>query len=112
MAKYPLRWFEAVYEEMAEKGLGAVPVCRVERRRLLGVVLIYSPSSTHYFHNGSKYEFLKFCPNELLIHSALEEAVGKGSSDFSILWVRILMTLLCFDLRRNGVVNRWMLILM
>jgi len=43
-----------------------------------GAVVLYSTTSTHYFHNGSQAEFLKICPNELLIHHCLEEAVGKN----------------------------------
>ena len=85
MAKYPLRWFEAVYEEMAQRRLGAFLFAELNGTPIVGVVLIFSPSSTHYFHNGSKYEFLKFCPNELLIHSALEEAIEKGHRFFDFM---------------------------
>jgi len=85
MAKYPLRWFKAVYEEMVEKGLGAFLFAELNGTPIVGVVLIFSSSSTHYFHNGSKYEFLKFCPNELLIHSALEEAIEKGHRFFDFM---------------------------
>jgi hypothetical protein len=85
VAKYPLRWFEALYEFVTKKGLGAILIAELNEVAIAGVVLIYSPSSTHYFHNGSKYEFLKFCPNELLIHSALSEAVGKGHSFFDFM---------------------------
>jgi hypothetical protein len=85
MAKYPLRWFEAVYEEMVEKGLGAFVFAELEHEVIAGSVFIKSPTSIHYFHNGSKYEFLKFCPNELLIHSALEEAIEKGNPFFDFM---------------------------
>jgi len=85
MAKYPLRWFEALDEFATKKGFGAILVAELNGMPIAGVVLIYSSSSTHYFHNGSQYEFLKFCPNELLIHSALEEAVGKGNAFFDFM---------------------------
>jgi hypothetical protein len=85
MAKYPLRWFEAVYEEMVEKGWGAFLFAELEDEVIAGAVFITSTTSTHYFHNGSKYEFLKFCPNELLIHSALEEAIEKGHPLFDFM---------------------------
>jgi hypothetical protein len=85
MAKYPLQWFETLYEFVTKKGFGAILIAEQKEGAIAGVVLIYSPSSTHYFHNGSKYEFLKFCPNELLIHSALEEAVEKGNSFFDFM---------------------------
>ena len=85
MAKYPLQWFEAIHEIVGERGLGTILVAELDGTPIAGVVLIYSPSSTHYFHNGSKYEFLKFCPNELLIHFALEEAIEKGNSFFDFM---------------------------
>jgi lipid II:glycine glycyltransferase (peptidoglycan interpeptide bridge formation enzyme) len=85
MAKYPLHWFEAVYEELVEGGLGAFLFAELEHEAIAGAVLIKSSTSAHYFHNGSKYEFLKFCPNELLIHSALEEAIEKGNSFFDFM---------------------------
>jgi len=84
-AKYPLHWFETLYEFVTKKGSGAIRLAKLDGAAIAGMVLIYSPSSTHYFHNGSKYEFLKFCPNELLIHSALEEAVEKSNSFFDFM---------------------------
>jgi hypothetical protein len=85
MAKYPLRWFETIYEIVTKKGLGAILIAELNRVAIAGVVLIYSPSSTHYFHNGSEYEFLKFCPNELLVHSSLEKAIERGNSFFDFM---------------------------
>lgn len=85
MAKYPLHWFETLYEFVTRERSGAIQLAELDGEAIAGMVLIYSPSSTHYFHNGSVYEFLKFCPNELLIHSALEEAVGKSNSFFDFM---------------------------
>jgi serine/alanine adding enzyme len=85
MAKYSLQWFEAIYEIVTQKGLGAVLIAKLHDVAIAGVVLIYSPSSTHYFHNGSQYEFLKFCPNELLVHFSLEKAIEKGNSIFDFM---------------------------
>jgi hypothetical protein len=85
MAKYPLRWFEAIYEMVAQKGLGAILLAELDQMAIAGVVLIHSPSSTHYFHNGSQYEYLKFCPNELLVHFSLERAIEKGNSFFNFM---------------------------
>ena len=85
MAKYPLQWFEAIYEIVTLKGLGAVLIAELNGMAIAGVVLIYSPSSTHYFHNGSQYEFLKFCPNELLVHASIENAVERGIPSFDFM---------------------------
>jgi lipid II:glycine glycyltransferase (peptidoglycan interpeptide bridge formation enzyme) len=85
MAKYPLRWFEAIYEIMAKKGFGAILVAELNGSPIAGVVLVHSSSSTHYFHNGSRYESLKFCPNELLVHSSIENALEKKISFFDFM---------------------------
>jgi lipid II:glycine glycyltransferase (peptidoglycan interpeptide bridge formation enzyme) len=85
MAKYPLPWFEAIYEIVAKKGLGAILFAELNEVAIAGVVLIDSHSSTHYFHNGSQYEYLKFCPNELLVHFSLERAIEKGNSFFDFM---------------------------
>ena len=85
MAKYPYHWFETLYEIVTKKGLGAILIAELDEVAIAGVVLIYSASSTHYFHNGSQYEFLKFCPNELLVHFSLEKAIGRGNSFFDFM---------------------------
>jgi hypothetical protein len=85
MAKYPLHWFETLYEVVTKKGLGAILIAELNEVAIAGVVLIHSASSAHYFHNGSQYEFLKFCPNELLVHSSIENATERGSSFFDFM---------------------------
>ena len=78
MAKYPLRWFEILHGVLTERGMGRFLLAKANQIDVAGVVVLYSTTSTHYFHNGSQAEFLKICPNELLIHHCLEEAVGKN----------------------------------
>ena len=85
VAKYPSRWFEAICEEMAERGLGTFLLAELDKAAIAGAVLINSTTTTHYMHNGSRNEFFKFCPNELLVHSALEEAVERGNSYFDFM---------------------------
>ncbi len=97
-AKYPFRWFETLYELLGESRFATILLAELNNIAIAGVVLINSTTTTHYFHNGSQDEFLKFCPNELLVHSALEEAIergnsyfdfmGSGSNDLSLLWFK------------------------
>ena len=85
MAKYPFQWFEAISEEMGKKGIGIFRLAEFNQKAVAGAVFIHSSTSTHYFHNGSQYEFLKFCPNELLIHSSLEKAMEAGNTYFDFM---------------------------
>jgi lipid II:glycine glycyltransferase (peptidoglycan interpeptide bridge formation enzyme) len=85
MAKYPSKWFEALFQIVTKKGLGGILIAELNGVAIAGVVLIYSASSVHYFHNGSQYEFLKFCPNELLVHSSIELATERESSFFDFM---------------------------
>ncbi len=85
VAKYPFHWFEAIYEEMVKRQLSLFLFAELNQVAIAGVVLIGSPTSTHYFHNGSRYEFLKFCPNELLVHASLEKAIEQGHGIFDFM---------------------------
>ncbi len=85
MAKYPFRWFSALYEEMGKSGACIFLVAEREGTPIAGVVLIHSATTSHYFHNGSRQEFLKFCPNELLVHFSLEKAIEQGDSFFDFM---------------------------
>ena len=85
MAKYPFRWFEALYEEMAKRGSCDFLIAERDGTPIAGVVLIHSATTLHYFHNGSRPEFLKFCPNELLVHFSLEKAIEQGDSFFDFM---------------------------
>jgi hypothetical protein len=85
IAKYPFHWFETLHEKMVERQLGTLLFAELNQMAIAGVVLIHSTKTTHYFHNGSRPEFLKFCPNELLIHYSLEKAIEKGNSFFDFM---------------------------
>lgn len=83
--KYPSRWFQAIHKVITERGLGTFLFASLNQVMIAGVVLINSPTITHYFHNGSRYEFLKCCPNELLIHFSIKEAINRGDSCFDFM---------------------------
>jgi len=84
-AKYPLSWFETLCKVMAEKEIGTFLFAELNQVAIAGAVLVQSPTTTHYLHNGSVHDFLKYCPNELLIHSSLEMAIGRGDSWFDFM---------------------------
>jgi hypothetical protein len=84
-AKYPFEWFKTLCEGGPGKSLGTVRLAVLNQTALAGVVLVHSFSATHYFHNGSKGEYLKYCPNELLVHGSIEDAIDRGASFFDFM---------------------------
>ncbi|OGP73631.1 MAG: hypothetical protein A2W09_01650 [Deltaproteobacteria bacterium RBG_16_50_11] len=85
MAKYPFRWFETLYEEIVKRRSGDFLIAEWNGTPIAGVVLIHSSTTLHYFHNGSRPEFLRLCPNELLVHFSLEKAIEQGDSSFDFM---------------------------
>ena len=84
-AKYPYRWFRVLCEGGPGKSLGTIRFAVLDQRAIAGVVLVHSTTTTHYFHNGSRGESLKYCPNELLVDSSIEGAVDRKSSFFDFM---------------------------
>jgi len=84
IAKYPHRWFDALYEILIQQEKADVLFAIKDDEYAAGVVLIYSNSSIHYLHNGSSETYLENRPNDLIIdyiiHRGVEE--GKTTLDF------------------------------
>ena len=84
-AKYPFEWFRVLCEGGPGKSLGTIRFAVLDQRAIAGVVLVHSTTTTHYFHNGSRGESLKYCPNELLVHHSIEEAIERRTSYFDFM---------------------------
>ncbi len=84
--KYPLRWFRVVGDILVrDEGLADFLIAEKGGEAIAMICLIYSPSCVHYFHAGSRTEYLKLCPNDLLLGTALEEAATDGMSWFDFM---------------------------
>jgi len=85
MAKYPLRWFYALYEILIQKGIADILLAvRAEGGYAAGVVLVSSATSAHYLHNGSVEAYLENRPNDLLVDYIIRKGMeeGKTTLDF------------------------------
>jgi lipid II:glycine glycyltransferase (peptidoglycan interpeptide bridge formation enzyme) len=78
MAKYPLRWFDALYEIMIQKRRADIFFAVKDDEYTAGVVLIYSTTSNHYLHNGSVEAYLESRPNDLIVDYIIQKGVGDG----------------------------------
>ncbi len=83
-AKYPLRWFEALYRNLIGEKKTDFFFATKDNDYAAGVVLICSQSSDHYLHNGSKEAYLESRPNDLIVDYVIQKSVeeGKNTLDF------------------------------
>ena len=83
-AKYPLRWFDALYRNLIEQKTADFLFAMKNNEYAAGIVLIYSQSSDHYLHNGSAEAYLEDRPNDLIVDYVIQKGVeeGKTTLDF------------------------------
>jgi len=79
-AKYPLRWFNALYEILIQKGKADIFFAMKGDHYAAGVVLIYSSTSDHYLHNGSAEAHLESRPNDLIVDWIIHQGVKEGKT--------------------------------
>jgi hypothetical protein len=84
IAKYPLRWFEALYEILIQQKKADIFFAIKDDEYIAGVVLIYSTTTYHYLHNGSMEAYLESRPNDLIVDYIIQKgaAEGKRTLDF------------------------------
>ena len=84
MAKYPLRWFDALYEILIRQKKADFLFAIKGDEYAAGVALIYSSNSNHYLHNGSAEAYLESRPNDLIVDYIIQKGVeeGKATLDF------------------------------
>jgi serine/alanine adding enzyme len=76
MAKYPRQWFHAVFEMLIHERKGDILFAIKDGNEYAaGVVVIYSPISCHYLHNGSVETYLESRPNDLIVDHIIQEGV-------------------------------------
>ena len=81
MAKYPIQWFYALFEILVpQEKADFLFAIRDEDEYAAGVVLIYSPTSNHYLHNGSVETYLESRPNDLIIDYIIQQGVREGKT--------------------------------
>ena len=83
-AKYPLQWFQALYDILIRQGKAEIRFAMKGDQYAAGVVLVHSPASIHYLHNGSDPTHLESRPNDLIVDDIIQRGVkvGKAILDF------------------------------
>ena len=78
--KYPLQWFQALYGVLVRKGEADIKFAMKEDQYVAGVVLVYSPTSIHYLHNGSDQAYLENRPNDLIVDDIIQKGLEEGKA--------------------------------
>jgi lipid II:glycine glycyltransferase (peptidoglycan interpeptide bridge formation enzyme) len=79
-AKYPLRWFQVLYETLMRQGKADIRFAVKGDQYAAGVVLVYSPSAIHYLHNGSDLVHLENRPNDLIVDDIIRKGMKEGKT--------------------------------
>ena len=84
VAKYPLQWFETLHEILIHQKQADILFAVKGDEYAAGVVLIYSPTSNHYLHNGSDQTYLESRPNDLIVDQIIQDSLRerKTALDF------------------------------
>jgi hypothetical protein len=84
VAKYPLQWFETLHEILIHQKQADILFAVKGDEYAAGVVLIYSPTSNHYLHNGSEQTYLESRPNDLIVDQIIQDSLRerKTALDF------------------------------
>jgi lipid II:glycine glycyltransferase (peptidoglycan interpeptide bridge formation enzyme) len=84
LAKYPVALFYKIFDLLTPDSADIFFV-EYQKKPIAGIVMIYSEETAYYFHGGSSTKHLNLRPNDLLFHSAIKIAKGKGKSFFDFL---------------------------
>ncbi|MDF1561774.1 MAG: GNAT family N-acetyltransferase [Deltaproteobacteria bacterium] len=83
--KYSLNFVRAVHRHLCREGRGVLLLARRNTRPIAGILAVDSRSRRHYLMGGSATEGLAWCPNDLLLHTAIEQAIDRGLHSFDFL---------------------------
>lgn len=85
VAKYPKKFMYRIYDALISKGQGDIFFAKYAGKNIAGIMVLYSTHMAHYYFGGSKAEYLKYQPNEMLFHHAITTAIAMQKSIFDFM---------------------------
>lgn len=76
----PFRFFEAIWDEFFENGCGRIVAAVHGDRMVAGILLLEWQGTWYYKFNASDPEWLAQRPNDLIMWTAIEQAIAAGVS--------------------------------
>jgi hypothetical protein len=80
--RYPEAYFLALQADVVDAGHGVTLIAESAGRPVAAVVCVHSGATAHFLHGGSEPAFLKHCPNDALVHAAIQWSRDRGARVF------------------------------
>jgi hypothetical protein len=74
---YPKKLFLSILSNLHKKEKADILFAKFENKPIAAILLIYSKDTVHLLGSVSSTPYLKYCPNELLLHTAMELTLQK-----------------------------------
>ena len=71
------RIIDSIYDNFILQGKSTIIFAEFKGKVIAGIILIYSEDTVYYFMNGSLSEYLTYCPNDILLHTAINIGIEK-----------------------------------
>jgi hypothetical protein len=78
-------FYEAIWDEFAPDGKAEFLVAEKDGRVVGAIVGLHGPQVTYYFAGCSRTDALEMRPNDLLMHTLIQNAIRRGSRSFDFL---------------------------
>ena len=98
---HPRSFYAALYKNFIQLNRGIILFAMYKKQYIAAVSLIFSENTAYLLGSVSLEEYLNYCPNDLLIHSAIEESINRGMHTFDF------MTSSSYDLRLMQFKEKW-----
>lgn len=95
---YTRKLLETICHVLDAKGEMSLLVAEYQKKMIAGVIVIYGKNVNYLLSNVSDPQFLSFCPNDLLYHELIEEAIEQkkdfidfmmsGQDDRNLIWFK------------------------
>ena len=78
-------FYEAIWDELAGDGTADFLVADQAGEPVAATVGIHDRGVTYYFAAFSRTDAMRLCPNDLLLHTLITRAIGRGARQFDLL---------------------------
>lgn len=77
--------YNAIYQYLSKKEKAAFLLARLNGGIIGGLIVILVDDTAYYLGNASDVKYLKFCPNDLLLHSGIKLALSRNLKYFDFM---------------------------